>query len=74
MLKFVPFYLSITIVIAWISGSFLYGDTQDLNPMEVSALRLESAITKSKLLIAKCDRTIKPDKKIGAIEGMMIAE
>ena len=42
MLKFVPFYLSITIVIAWISGSFLYGDTQDLNPMEVSALRLET--------------------------------
>ena len=42
MLKFVPFYLSITIVIAWIAGSFLYGDTQDLKPMEVSALRLET--------------------------------
>ena len=42
MFKFVPFYSLITIVIAWIAGSFLYGDTQDLKPMEVSALRLET--------------------------------
>ena len=31
------------IVIARITGSFLYGDTQDLKPMEISALRLETS-------------------------------
>ena len=43
MIVFSSFFISITIVFAWIAGSFLYGDTQDLNPMEVSALRLETS-------------------------------
>ena len=37
-------YLSaLTILIAMISGSHLNGDTEILNPMEVSALRLETS-------------------------------
>ena len=35
--------LLITIVTTWITGSFLYGNTQDLKPMEVSALRLDTS-------------------------------
>ena len=31
-------------------------------------------MTKSKLFIAKCARTIKAERKIGVIEGMMIDE
>ena len=42
MLRTSLFYFSITILIAWITGSFLYGNTQALKPMEVSALRLET--------------------------------
>ncbi len=41
MLKFLCIYLSITI--AMVTGSFTYGATQGLKPMEVSALRLETS-------------------------------
>lgn len=43
MFKFRPSNLLITIVIGAITCTFLYGNTQDLKPMEVSALRLETS-------------------------------
>ena len=43
MLNFAPSNLLITIVIGATTCAFLYGDTQDLKPMEVSALRLETS-------------------------------
>ena len=42
MFKFVPSYLLMTILIGVITRSFVYGETQDLKLMEVSALRLET--------------------------------
>ena len=43
MSSFTYFLHRITIVTAMIMGSFLYGDADALEPMEVSALRLETA-------------------------------
>ena len=43
MSSFTSFLRWITIVTAMIMGSFLYGDADALEPMEVSALRLETA-------------------------------
>ena len=44
-------------VIVLITGSFLYGDADALNPMEVSALRLETASKKLPSRIQVIDQT-----------------
>ena len=57
MFPYTFFLRWLTIVIVLITGSFLYGDADALDPMEVSALRLETASKKLPARIQVIDQT-----------------